>query len=108
MVAGTDLAGNTATAYDVWTVDGTPPSVTTSYDCDASIGTIDLYWTASDHLSGVIWGSCSYGSMTWDCSTGNSWSGNLQPSGTVFHASFTDRAGNTRSVSRTINNVACI
>jgi len=40
----------------------------------------------------------SYGSQTWDCTTGSSWSGNMQPTGTVFHATFTDRAGNTRSV----------
>lgn len=100
--------GSTGVASYSWTLDSTPPAVTTpTYYCDGSIGELDVTWTASDATSGIASGTCTYGGNTFDCTNVRSWSGYIAAGGGTFSVRYTDVAGNTVIHSRIINLIAC-
>ena len=105
-VAVIDAAGNTANAFYGWTVDGTAPVVSgLGYSCDPN-GLLDVVWSVKDNyqLSGS---TCSYAGSTWDCSSGNEWTGYISGPQNPFTVTSYDTAGNHSTKSVTIKSIYC-
>ncbi len=109
-VSAQDGAGNIGVQSFSWTIDATPPAVSSpSYNCDVN-GVLTVNWTASDATSGIASGTCSYPDTAhpFSCTSIRTWQGGVSGATSHFTVQYTDVAGNasvTKSV--TVNSSFC-